>query len=62
MILLCLCYKLLLPKHVVEKEETLKLMDGTYRKIVLANMKLNYNYKVLPQNIFNNTNNFKSRP
>ncbi len=43
--LLCLCYKELENNRVLDKKETLELMDDDFRKIAVTNLKINMEFK-----------------
>ena len=48
--LLCLCYKRLDENRVLDKKETLELMDEDCKKIIATNLKINVEFKELPKN------------
>ena len=47
--LLCLCYKELDNNRLLEKKETLELMDDNFRKIAETNLKINVEFKELSE-------------
>ena len=48
--LLCLCYKQLDENRVLDKKETLELMDDDFKKIIATNLKINVEFKELSKN------------
>ena len=48
--LLCLCYKQLDENRVLDKKETLELMDDDFKKIIITNLKINVEFKKLSKN------------
>ena len=48
--LLCLCYKQLDENRVLDKKETLELMDDDFKKIIATNLKINVEFKDLSKN------------
>lgn len=48
--LLCLCYKRLDENRVLDKKETLELMDDDFKKIIVTNLKINVEFKELSKN------------
>ena len=47
--LLCLCYKQLEDNRFLDKNETLELMDETFRKIAVTNLKISVEFKKLSE-------------
>ena len=48
--ILCLCYKQLDENRVLDKKETLELMDDDFKKIIATNLKINVEFKDLSKN------------
>lgn len=51
--LLCLCYKQLEDNRLLDKRETLELMDDNFKKIVITNLKINVEFKELTEDEIN---------
>lgn len=47
--LLCLCYKQLDNNRVLDKKETLELMDDNFRKIAVTNLKIKVNLRIITE-------------
>ncbi len=51
--LLCLCYKQLEDNRLLDKKETLELMDDNFKKIVITNLKISVEFKELTEDEIN---------